>query len=403
MLRKILKKFVRICMTPKLFGRPKPAEIIIYDKVGSEKLLRFLFDGVEAEVIPTRNEEISIPCAILSLFFVRYSKFGKASLRNLIFDAYIDSWIALCKPSLVATFIDNDPRFYTISSRWKYHNIKTISIQNGARDINFEHDTLSFMRKNNLTKLECDILAVLGSVNIPIYSRYINARFIEYGSLINNHTLQVHAHTKRKKTQRVLFISQYRNSLINTGFYSSEKHLLPILSQWCIRKGLELNVLGCCSQEEVNLERQFYSKMIESPNGFKYLTKSDSLKNQYCQLDDSQLVVAVDSTLGLEALARRCKTTFYVDSTTDQPQPRLGIERDLLINKKIAFFIDLYSEKIICSQLDSLIDMPCEAWLKKLEKIDNQVMALDECSKRLRVELNSILEKDIFKETHESL
>jgi len=397
--KKLFKRIFRICVSPKVWGLPKRADVLFYDKTGSEKLIQFLFHDVKAEIIPTRNEEFSIPCEILAKLLIKYNQIEKISLGVLIYNAYVDSWIAFSRPSLIATFIDTDARFYMIKSRWKNSGIKTISFQNGARDITFELDILNFIQKNSLTKLGCDIITVLGSANIPIYSRHIDAKFVEYGSLVNNHTLQNYAHAKIPK--RVIFISQYRDSLIDTDYYSSEKRLLPILSKWCARKGLELNILGCCHlKEEASQEEKFYKRIIIDAGGFKYLAKSFSLRSQYSQLDNSRLVVAVDSTLGLEALARRCRTIFYVDSTTDQPLPRLSIERDSLIRQNIAFFSDLYSEKDINSQLDSLINMPRKVWLEKLERLGNQVMALDECSRGMRAEISRIIERDIFTENH---
>ena len=396
MSKNIFNKVIRICAAPKTYRLPKKSDVLIYDREGSNKLIELLFHSVRTEIVPTRNETLSVPCLLLALFSIKYNRLGRTSLGNLFFDAYIDSWISLSRPSLVATHIDNDPRFYTIKTRWRNRGIKTVAIQNGSRDVNFERCMADFIKKNDAKKLECDILAVLGSINIPIYESYIKSKFIEHGSLINNHTLK-RVNAQYSTSKRVIFISQYRQNLSRTGFYSSERALLPVLDQWCRSRGFELNILGCSLHENgVGLEKEFYSEIIKDKAAYRYLKRSASFENQYCQLDDSRLVVSVDSTLGLEALARRCKTVFFVDPKTDKPQPRLGFERELLASRGIAFFISSSMRERIFSQLDSISDESSEVWLKRIKGTADQVMAIDTCSRNLLNKLKGILGRDIF-------
>jgi hypothetical protein len=93
--------------------------VLIFDSSGQDRLMPYLQKWQPA-ILHVGLEQISLPVLVLSLF-------RKGDFSTAYFGCYID----LVHPRLIVTFIDNNPNFYSLSSRHPY--AKTMFVQNAIR------------------------------------------------------------------------------------------------------------------------------------------------------------------------------------------------------------------------------------------------------------------------------
>jgi len=112
-----MSKFYNSFLIPsKKWSRPRKADILVYDYESLEALMPYV-NKYSHSVIAVRGESINLYCAILSILTLDF-------WTTSAFSAYINKYISLVSPKVVITFIDNDVRFYEISSNFPF--IKTI-------------------------------------------------------------------------------------------------------------------------------------------------------------------------------------------------------------------------------------------------------------------------------------
>jgi surface carbohydrate biosynthesis protein len=292
-----------------VFTKPQKKKILIYDSVGSEVLLKFL-NKKEVEILNNRFE-INFYVLFLMIFKLRFS-----------FDIYKKIYCQLVKPKIIITFIDNKLSFYKFKKLYPF--AKTIFIQNGHRD-NKTTDVFYLLKKfyKNNKSLHVDHMFCFGTGIAREYKRYIKGKVTVIGSIKNNMFLyKVKKEKKIKKT--VSFISQYRTNKIKKpnnlavkskesflvkDFYSTERILLPILSNYCKENKYKFKVIGCSA--EIEEEKLFYRSLIKN-NNFQFLPKvKNDISDCYKKIYNSEILVFIDSTLGYEALSRGIKTVTF--------------------------------------------------------------------------------------------
>ena len=383
MINRFKKKAVTLWQIPKSARIPKRVEYLIYDNEGADKICSCLVKSESVDIIHIRNEEISIACLLLIPIMMRYEQVGKTRFTTLAFNAYIDGWIHLCKPSVIITFIDNDPRFYTIKSRWEHFGVKTIAIQNGVRSFYLiKNSFTSFTKANHAIHLSCDLIAVLNSKASNMYKHFIKTDFFMHGSLINNSTLS-HVATSERGAH-ILFISQFRRSLAESPLFDYERKLLPTLKEWCVINNYGLSILGCANEKELVISENNFYRTILGNNTYKFTKKADNFIEQYQSLDKASIVVSIDSTLGLEAIARGCKTAFFYGKTSSKNTLRESSEELNFLNSVgIAFDLDQASKQFIKTQLDTLKMQSSKEWTSRVASCASEVMYTDYKSERL--------------------
>lgn len=114
----------------------------------------------------------------------------------------------------------------------------------------------------------------------------------------------------RASERGLVFISQWR-PYINDEFYDQERELLPFLARWCNERAINLYVLGRYLKDP-GAERDYFAELTRNRN-LNLIGRSKDWKTSFRILDQFDLVVTVDSSLGLEALGRGKKTLFYTD------------------------------------------------------------------------------------------
>jgi surface carbohydrate biosynthesis protein len=123
------------------FGDPEPAEIVIFDEVGSQFIRRALNPDYSVTVFPSRPAEVRIGLRTIVFFLRDLSEFELTRLdrsRGVLRGVAKGVWLRLLaatisamRPKAVLTFIDNSGNFHWLSKNC--HRFPFIAVQNGSR------------------------------------------------------------------------------------------------------------------------------------------------------------------------------------------------------------------------------------------------------------------------------
>lgn len=296
-----MASFAYFVLSRKAWSWPKQSAVLIYDACGQENFLEYLRPW-NPEVLHVRGEQINMRVLWSSLF-----RPGKKT------NAYLDCFIERVCPRLIVTFIDNNPRFYSLAVRHK--NIKTLFIQNGIRGSEV-FDGLDYkMQSEGLFKV--DYMMTFGGRIGAEYARYIQGAVVPMGGFINN--LVSKHHTKEVGT--IAFVSQYRKDkgvVVGGNYYSRQEFfvqadqlVLGFLVKYAQKYGKNLLIIPCSSPDNkkaLQEERKYYDKLLGQNCDF---SKGTTRYASYYAADSAEVVVGIDSTFGYESAARGNKTAIF--------------------------------------------------------------------------------------------
>lgn len=386
-LKKKVKGFYNnFIVPPKRWRFPEKSEILIYDVAGAEELAPYLI-GYRIEMVSLRGEFVNVPCLLLAVFKRTFW------IGNPV-EAYTDSYITAVSPVVVLTIVDNNPAFYTISTR--FPNIKTIFLQNGTRA---EHgDIFSFLRKSE--RYHVDYMLVHNYAIGLHYKNFLTGDVIVAGSLKNNKIEISNDHADGV----IFFISQYHDkpegdvpfftdpdgAQVHWGhFFSAELQVLNFLSKWCVENNKLLQICGR-TVDKSGTEKDFYFNCLrECGCNWEYLPRSGEYSS-YALADGAEIVVFVDSTLGYELIARGKKTAGFSCRTTGSgPFFKFGWPAELPDNGP--FWTNNADEKQFRRVMDYLNTISAEEWEQTRQLYASELMEIDIGNKKIRSLLKQLL------------
>jgi surface carbohydrate biosynthesis protein len=352
-----------------IYKKPKKTNILVFDRVGSTDLIPY-FRGLQYEILDVRGETINGYVLLISL--IKY-------FHKITFERYVDEFIKKSNPSCVITFIDNTEYFYKL----KQYNpdIFFISIQNGWRDnVLFEIFSKSKLYKNNL---QSDYLFCFGEAVGVIYGSFIKTKVVPIGSFKSNN--KPIKKSNKSKITSVLFISQYRVPVqSSTGpcmpigernvpwdqFYNSEFQLLPLLSDFCLDNNL---ILKICGGSESENEKEFFQRVLKKRN-YEYKERLNTYSS-YTEIDNAEIIVFIDSTLGYEALGRGLKTAAFSirGNDLDTDDRDFGFHANL--PKKGPFWTNELNYSEVDRIFKFLLPLSNEEWINTSSSISNKLMS----------------------------
>ena len=301
-----IQSFYKVFIAPpKEWRLPRKCEVLIYDVCGAEVLEPYLSKYLTTKMA-LRGESINVPCIVHAIFRL---KFWKGDPRG----AYIESFVKLASPKVVVTFIDNDEYFYSISRI--FSNVKSIFLQNGSRGES--GDVFSRLIKSD--KYHVDYMLVHGSAIGHHYSKYLSGQFLPIGSLKNNAVIPENI----VDLDTVLFVSQLNSSPLNSDvfyfeydgtpvyynqFYAAEIKVLKFLDKWCAENSKQLRICGR-EQHDYEAEKQFYTDQLTQCI-WEYIPRVGHFSS-YKLVDNAEIVVFIDSTVGYESIGRGKKTAAF--------------------------------------------------------------------------------------------
>ena len=382
-----LTSFYNIFFRPKkIWQRPVKAEVLVYDEVSLEPLLPYVREYTYT-TLALRGESINLQCLFLSAFNPRFWLGDSVKI-------YIYKYISMVSPKVVITFIDNDLRFYEISNN--FPKIKTIFIQNGKRSE--LRDVFGVIKKNN--KYHVDYMLTFGiSVGLK-YSTYISGKVVPIGSLKNNSVAIQHS----PMANTVLFISTVDPYPTNGSapfiilpdgqritweqFHLPEKIVLEFLDAWCFEHNKILKIQGRSFGS--NSEEYFFYFNSLSKCTWRYIPKQD-IYGSYVQVDMSEIVVFIDSTLGYEALSRGKKTAGFIGRANMLKVESEKFGWPALKNETGPFWTHTLDKVIFRNIMDYLDQIKDTDWDIVRRTHSEALMNIDPGNLKLKTVLESIL------------
>jgi surface carbohydrate biosynthesis protein len=287
-----------------VWNLPRKSSVLIFDSAGKDILIEYLKPW-NPEILHIRGEQINIRVLLKSFF-----------RRGIKVYQYVDCFIEQVRPRLVITFNDNNMHFYTISRR--HPEVKTLFIQNGRRC--YFLDIFEFLDNADSEVLDTffvDHMLVFGSKIGEHYSKYVKGNLLPIGSIKNNFA-------SRKffpQSEVIIFVSPWRNGNPNLDlggtiyshdefFVQPDRLVVQFLKNYAKKNNKHLKFVTKNSEQNAlfDLEKSYYRKML----GYEPdLQHSLGLGSNYQFLDSSGVVVAIESTLGYESIARGNKTAIF--------------------------------------------------------------------------------------------
>ena len=392
--------YIIFISSPKNWRAPKKVEILVYDANTTKEVLIPLLKKYNFDVLAIRGEFINIPCLLRSFLGLNF-------WRGDLLSAYIESYILAVQPKIIITLNDNNRRFFCISKR--FPNLKTIFFQNGLKG--YTESLFDILIKS--PSYHVDYMFVISDAIGKYYLKYMTGKYIPVGTLRNNNVIKKYT---SPKSNDILFISQWCKKPKNGepfwvrhdgGFlswetvFSVELKVIKLLAKWCMENNKKLKICGHFPEKELKrLEENFY---IDSIGQIKCMWEYVQKKNypaSYNLVDESHIIVSIDSTLGYESLARGKKTAFFScrgDYIKDSSY-RFGWPLELP-NKGPMWISN--QDELECELpkiMDYLNTVSENDWKENCQHYKNLIMELDQGNKQLIKLLNQLLsEKEKYK------
>ena len=299
----------------KAWSWPRKSDVLIFDGTNQAVLMEYLHRW-SPEVLHVRGEQINIRVLLSCIF--------RTGNRR---EAYVDCFIETVHPKLIVTFIDNDVSFFTVSQR--HPEIKTIMIQNGWRSYHTDvFETLDNLSSHRQSNLKVDYLLLFGSIVGSEYAKHISGSVIPVGSIKNNRILV----TSSVRSDIIAFVSQWRptahglgkqpkvevSSRYLSGRYvsyeavhlQSDRVVIPFLAQYSARKHKRLMIIPRRLKDtgERDAEEAYFHDLLGHEGEF---LEPEGLYPCYRAVDAADIVVAVNTTVGYEAIARGTRTAMF--------------------------------------------------------------------------------------------
>lgn len=287
--------------------------------------------------------------------------------------SYCYTYIKFISPRIIYTFSDNDILFYEFKKF--FPKIIFYSFQNGSRSIS--QDIFEYKKGKDLN---CDLIFTHNDYIAKEYQKIIKTKTMTIGSYFSNINPKVN--TKKKD---IIFVSQfnerkdfyfknYKDKIITwDNYYYPEQIIVPLLDEFCYRNKISLNI--CARFHSNKAEKFFYESKILKAN-MTFMDKQEYI-NSYKIIDQSKMLVFIDSTLGYESISRHNKTValsvrskFVDDESFDFGWP-------INFEKKGFFWTNELDEEEILKLLYQNYLMTDEDWLNKNKNFIKKVMHVE--------------------------
>jgi len=289
-------------MAKKIWRWPRQSAVLIFDSASQNVLLEYL-EPWKPEVLHVGGERINMPVLLASLL-----KSGKFS------DAYVDSFIEKVRPRLVITFIDNSFSFYSI--RQRHPTVKTLFVQNGSRSYYADiFEVLDKISSDCRAALRVDYMLTFGPIIGAEYARHIKGTVVSMGSIRNNRLPR----TRPSQRDVIAFVSQWHKYGFYVGstlctqetfFGQADRLIIRFLMHYAKQKQKRLTILrrNRKHDELCNQEEAYFRKLLGCEAEF---LDPNGICPSYQAIDTAEVVVAVDTTLGYESIARGNRTAIF--------------------------------------------------------------------------------------------
>lgn len=311
------------------FTSPPRAELVIYDRGGSDRLLSTALKGLEHAVLPTRRELFYLSPAILwrmlrNLRLVDEWRFGR------LFLVYLYSCLEHMRPRVVITFVDNDPFFHKLARL--YPGATFLAVQNGVKTpegmasrsqhpLGWLPEPPAWGSRVDLPELFC-----WGEHEIEIHRRYGHTvdRFHAVGSLVGGYYKGAVFPGPAPVEHDVLLVSQWRASMMEEGAYpyllKGKETLHGFLARYVAERETRFAVALCSKDPR---ERAYFERIFGDKARFVDFDREGL--STYHAMDRAEISVSLSSAAAYEAVGWGKKVFFCNFTGTDARDcPRKG-------------------------------------------------------------------------------
>ena len=285
---------------------PRKTDVLIYDRVGSEFILKALGKSFRWGILDVRRTIINLhPFVLARLLPIVIQKLFSThkSWRTLgLRVAFELAEIKTIKPKVVVTFIDNSRRFSQLSRICP--SATFIGVQNGLRGV----EVADMAHYLCLTNFFC-----FGQETVQRYraERCNVGRFIVGGSLKDGLYRQ-QLDTPPEKIYDFCWISQFRPARFEKtmpGLRQNTLQLLSYIQQFCATSGKTLAIACSCKENQFPYEYRFLLSIVKLKN-VHLIPNDENSFSSYRVIDQSKVTITTSSTLGFESLSRGNKVLF---------------------------------------------------------------------------------------------
>lgn len=362
------KKYLNYIIFSKYqFSIPKK-KFVIFDNINIQFLLEYI-KASEIEVVFIRGEKFNIPIFFLTLITSGFSP-----------KKYYENYINSIDPNFCITFSDNNKLFYELKLKKK---IKKISIQNAWR--NPQDDDLLNYKKKIGRNLYCDYFFAFNDLIGKKYTEIIDTKVVTVGSFKSNINLK----ERKNKKFDLLYISSFNNEkklvpnseMTVKTYHKNQPDLLRQIDFYAQNKGENLYIYG---------KKEDHMEMADEEKYFKnYLsTKFTYVKNNRLKsleiIDESNIIITINSTLGYEALGRGKKVIFFniLPNSKTSNFTKFGWPLDL--DDEGLFWTKKFDNKSVFDIIDRVKKMPLEDWRREISQISRLLIAKDSNNSKFR-------------------
>ena len=384
MIRKFWKYLIILSKAKFSWRYPKKSSILIYDATGVYNFWKYV-EKWDPQVLNIRGEKVNLKILFSILF-----------QPGRLFNAYVDKYIEHVNPNFIITYIDNSKFFYTLSNRHK--SIKTIFIQNGLRSYYGDiFDTLDTLDRSELEIFKVDYMFTFGGGIGDHYLKYISGLVIPVGSLINN---SIERKVQSQKDVMV-YISQFvpHDMSINGELYNIEKFagqmerpILKALHSYADLHKKKFMIIPRTSKNSSNriLEENYFNNLLHHKTNFIDLDEDFS---SYDACDFAEVVIAIDTTLAYESIARGNKTAVFSVRGNVFDLKGYGFGWPKNYPDRGSFWTNQLDLNAFNEILDYLFKADKVTWEDDLSKIDfPSIMEYDRGNLNLQATLNKIID-----------
>lgn len=320
-----------------LFARigplPGTSAVVIYDREGSDILEKTLLQDIAHEILPVRGERYYLSLAIimgilrrLGLLFEQKNLPRGRKLRFLagqLFRIFQLSCLAVMRPKVVLTYIDNSYDFQWLSRR--YQGAMFYAIQNGVRS---PYDVADWLPPNPHPA------RVISMPHFFCYGEYERDLYAQYGHQVDNFhpvgSLQAgyyKANLPKKNPARVFdlcLVSQWWEEVESPGGPVAEiKRSVVTLHEMLRRYLSETRVSMCVAMRSADGRETGYFRRLFGDH-VRMIPNNRDAMSTYFAMDEGGVVLTHDSSAAREAFGWGKKVLFCNFSghaNYDSPRP----------------------------------------------------------------------------------
>ena len=365
-LMKMPLSFLKVKFT---FKPVKKGDIIIYTYANNEYLFKFIEQSLKNNVNFIFWHEFNF-----FLFIKSLSKFifdNKSSEKENFFQIYLRYFVKKSGAKVYISDLDNHKNFYTLGDKL---NIKIILVQNGGRS--YTMDVFETLKENE--KYKVDDYVVFGE-NIGKYiNKKINAKYHILGSYRLNYILANHKNSffSDKRKNSITYISQYR---VRDEHFIAEKQVIKFLDEFCFEKKINLYIHFASRDNKLYAkrlvaEKKYFDRLLRHSKAIYTITSNSA--DSYIELSKSDVIVNIDSSMGLEMLGLRKKVVHF-SIRQDCKYSSFAFGWPGNYPKDGSSWCSYYSKEKFSSLLEKTLILKDDEWLKEIDIMKKDIFYQD--------------------------